>query len=175
VAMFYEQFSLSLVQAGLILTVSQVGGVCGRLGFGWLADRRRDALGTLSLLTGILVVVTFGSGTLVLGWPLALVFVLFFVFGATASGWNGAFLGEVARLAPAGQVSPATGGSLFFVNVSSVTAPVLFALAIAAFGSYSLIFGLLVLPAIAALFCLRAARQLRGTPGQQSERRTSQP
>jgi len=158
VAMFYEQFSLSLVQAGLILTVAQIGGVCGRLGFGWLADRRRDALGALSLLTSILVLATFGIGTLVLNWPLPLVFILFFVFGATASGWNGAFLGEVARLAPAGQVSPATGGSLFFVNVSSVTAPVLFALAYVTFGSYSLIFGLLVLPAIAALLCLRQAR-----------------
>lgn len=162
VAMFFEQFSLSLVEAGLILTVAQVGGVCGRLGFGWLADRRRDALGALSILAAILVGVTLSTGTLMLGWPLPLVFVLFFVFGATASGWNGAFLGEAARLAPPGQVSPVTGGSLFFVNVSSVTAPVLFAMAYAAFGSYSLNFGLLCVPAFIALLCLRRARRVTG-------------
>jgi len=167
VAMFYEQFSLTLVQAGLILTISQIGGVCGRLGFGWLADHRRDALGTLALLTAVLVGATLCTGTLGLGWPLALVYVLFFVFGATASGWNGAFLGEVARLAPTGQVSPATGGSLFFVNVSSIAAPIVFALAYSLSGSFSLTFGLLVLPAITALLCLRQAKQsvAGGTPG----------
>ena len=158
VAMFVEQFGLPLVEAGWILTVAQAGGVCGRLFWGWYADRRRDALLVLAWLSATLVFATCAIGTLVFGWPKALVYVLFFVLGATASGWNGAFLGEVARAAPPGQVSPATGGALFFVNVSSIASPIAFATAFSLFDSYSASFALLVLPAVAALLCLQRAR-----------------
>jgi MFS family permease len=160
VAMFVEEFDVSLVEAGWILTVAQAGGVCGRLFWGWYADRRRDAPGVLAGLAATLVFATAAIGTLSLGWPSTLVYALFFVLGATASGWNGIFLGEVARAAPPGQVSPATGGALFFVNVSSIAAPILFALAFSGSGRYSASFALLMLPALAALACLRAARRI---------------
>lgn len=160
VAMFYEEFSLPLVQAGLVLTVAQIGGVCGRLFWGWYADRIRDALLVLILLTGTLIVTTLGMSMLTADWPRTLVYLLFLVLGMTASGWNGVFLGEVARVAPPGQVSPATGGALFFVNVGSTAAPMLFAVAFTTLGSYSESFGLLVLPSIAALACMYQARRL---------------
>ena len=99
---------MPLVHAGWILTCAQAGGVCGRLFWGWLADRRRDALTVLAWLSATLVAATAAIGTLVFGWPTPLIYALFFILGTTASGWNGAFLGEVARAAPPGQVSPAT-------------------------------------------------------------------
>jgi hypothetical protein len=95
------------------------------------------------------------------GWPLLAACVLFFVFGSTASGWNGAFLAEVARLAPSHAVSKATGGSLFFVNIGKLLGPIAVANAYASSGSYSSAFGLLVLPCIVALGCLFAARAAR--------------
>ena len=159
VPMFYEQFGLTLVQAGWILTVAQLGGVFGRPFWGWLADRRGDCLMVLSVLACTLALAAVCVGTLPWGWQHALVYVLFFVFGATASGWNGAFLAEVARAAPQGLVSTATGGSLFFVNVASVTAPIVFANIYAAATSYSLTFALLALTSAAALGCLLRARQ----------------
>ena len=158
VAMFVEEFGVPLVEAGWLLTVAQAGGVCGRLGWGWCADRKRDALLVLGWLAATLVAATVCVGTLALGWPMPLVYVLFFALGATASGWNGVFLGEVARVAPAGQVSPATGGALFFVNVSSVASPVVFATAYGLLESYSLAFAVLAVPAAAAVACLRRAR-----------------
>lgn len=160
VAMFYEQFSMPLVQAGLILTFAQIGGVCGRLFWGWYADRIRDALLVMLILTGTLILTTLSMSMLGSDWPQPLVYLLFFVLGVTASGWNGVFLGEVARLAPAGQVSPATGGALFFVNVGSTAAPILFAAAYTTLGSYSQSFALLVLPSIAAMACMYQARKL---------------
>lgn len=160
VAMFYEQFSMPLVQAGLILTVAQIGGVCGRLFWGWYADRIRDALLVMLMLAGTLILTTLSMSTLSEAWPQWSIYLLFFVLGMTASGWNGVFLGEVARLAPAGQVSPATGGALFFVNLGSTAAPILFATAYTTLGSYSASFGLLVLPSIAAMACMYQARRL---------------
>jgi MFS family permease len=164
VAMFVEELQVPLVEAGWILTVAQAGGVCGRLFWGWYADVRRDALLVLAWLAATLVLATLGIGTLAWAWPRPLVYVLFFVLGATASGWNGVFLGEVARVAPPGQVSPATGGALFFVNVGSVAAPIVFATAFSSFGRYSAAFALLVLPASIAFVCLRRARQSAPAP-----------
>ena len=45
-------------------------------------------------------------------WTFPALVTLCFFFGLTASGWNGLFLAEVARLAPEGRVSEATGGVL---------------------------------------------------------------
>jgi len=160
VAMFYEEFSVPLVQAGLILTVAQIGGVCGRLFWGWYADRIRDALLALLVLTGVLIATTLGMTALSADWPRIGIYVVFFVLGMTASGWNGVVLCEVARVAPAGQVSTATGGAMFFVNIGSVAAPILFAAAFTTLGSYSESFGLLVLPSIAAFFFMYQARRL---------------
>ena len=172
VPMFYEQFALSLVEAGWILTVSQVGGVFGRPFWGWLADRRRDCLTVLAMLACTLALAALGVGTLPSGWPQPLVYVLFFVFGATASGWNGAFLGEVARAAPPALVSTATGGALFFVSVAAIAAPIVFANIYAASTSYSMTFALLTVTSAAALACLVRARhhQRLSTPAQNDGR-----
>lgn len=163
VPMFYDEFALSLVEAGWILTVSQLGGVFGRPFWGWLADRRRDCLTVLAILAATLAAATIGVGLLAPGWPRVPIFALFFVFGATASGWNGAFLGEVARAAPPGQVSTATGGSLFYVNVASIAAPVVFANVFAATLSYSTTFALLTVTSVLAVVCLLRARSARGS------------
>jgi MFS family permease len=160
VPMFYEQLSFSLVEAGWILTISQAGGVCGRPFWGWLADRWRDCMGVLAILAATLLLATLATGTLGSGWPKLAVYVLFFVFGATASGWNGAFLGEVARVAPEGRVSLATGGALFFVNVASIAAPVVFAGAFTQTQSYTWSFSLLTLTSAAAIACLLRARSI---------------
>ena len=171
VPMFFEQFALSLVEAGWILTVAQFGGVVGRPFWGWLADRWRDSLKALTILAATLAIAASSVGTLPWGWPRPLVYVLFFVFGATASGWNGAFLGEVARAAPPGMVSTATGGSLFFVSIANITAPVVFATLFAATGSYSASFAVLTVTSVAAIVCLLRALSLgRATPRTHAER-----
>lgn len=159
VAMFYEELAMPLVQAGLILTVAQLGGVVGRLFWGWLADYSRDCQSVLTILAGSLAATALASMSLGYGWPMAATLALFFLLGATASGWSGAFLGEVARLAPAGQVSAATGGSLLLAGATTIVTPVVFASLYMALRSYSLSFGLLVLPSVAAVCLLRAARR----------------
>jgi fucose permease len=60
--------------------------------------------------------------------------------GATAIGWNGVYLAETARVAPAGQAGLATGGCLFFTYVGVVCCPFLFGLLQRSSGSYALCF-----------------------------------
>ncbi len=58
-------------------------------------------------------------------WPVLLV--VAFGFGVTASGWNGVFLAEVARLAPEGRVAEATGAVLVPGFLGLVLGPLLVA------------------------------------------------
>ena len=59
-------------------------------------------------------------------WPAAAVFVVSFVYGATAVGWNGVYLSEVARIAPPGRAAAATGASLAMTYSGVMVLPTLF-------------------------------------------------
>lgn len=117
---------MSLTKAGSILAVAQVAGILGRLGWGWLADvliMPRVMLGLLGLGMG-------GCG-LLLGlapgnWHTLSLGLVAAVYGATAIGWNGVFLAEVARRAPKGQAGAATGASLFLTYAGVVVGPPVF-------------------------------------------------
>jgi MFS family permease len=162
VVLFVEQLGVDLVTAGIVLTASQAGGVFGRLFWGWLADAAGSCFAVLAVLAAVMI----GTCLLVLalpGWPIAAACVLFFVLGSTASGWNGAFMAEVARLSPRKEVPTATAGSLVFVNVGKMIGPILFTTAWFMTGSYGLVFAMLAVPAAAGLACVFAAQQLAGS------------
>lgn len=163
VAMFFEELSQPLMKAGLALTTAQVGAFLGRPFWGWLADRSRDCLGVLMVLAGIMAAIALISSTLSVGWSYGWSLVLFFFFGTTASGWHGAYLAEVARISPSEHVATTTSGVLVIIQLSSILTPILFATLFLATRSYSLSFGVLVIPAIASFFMLRAARSASGT------------
>ena len=158
VVFFAEEIGYTLVAAGVVLTASQAGGVGGRVFWGWLADRMRNCYSALLVLTFVMIAAALLCFAVKPGWPLLAACILFFVFGSTASGWNGAFLAEVARLAPSHAISKATGGSLFFVNIGKLLGPIVVANAYGWSGSYSSAFGLLAIPCVLALGCLYAAR-----------------
>lgn len=140
VAYLAEEVGVSLISAGLGLTVANIAGVFARILWGAVADRWLAPRITLALL-GWLMAAT--SGTVALfaaSWPLAAMLTVLAMLGATAIGWNGVFLAEVARVAPAGQAGLATGGCLFFTFAGVVTSPLLFGALQRASGSYALCF-----------------------------------
>lgn len=159
VILFNEQLGWGLIEAGIVLTASQVGGVTGRVFWGWLADLTHNCLGMLSLLGVVMAVSALCCYALTPQWPMFAACVLFFVLGSTASGWNGAFLAEVARLSPRQSISVATGGSLVFVNTGKAIGPIAFANAYLLTGSYQLGFVLLTLPAAIGLWCVWTAHR----------------
>ena len=164
VILFNEQLGWGLIEAGIVLTASQVGGVSGRVFWGWMADRMGNAFSALLFLGIIMVISSLLCIALTPAWPMLAACALFFVMGSTASGWNGAFLAEVARLAPREMISIATGGSLVFVNTGKAIGPIAFANVALLTGDYTVTFALLAVPAAAGLWCLWAAH--RGMPGE---------
>jgi MFS family permease len=144
-----ESFAMSLVLAGLVMAVAQVASVTGRVLWGVLADRvlkRRTMLGLLGVGMGLSALLALGAGP---DWPRWLLFVYASAFGATAVGWNGVYLAEVARLAPEGRASAATGGALFFTFLGVVVTPPLFNAVLAIAGSYAIAYAVFAVPSLA--------------------------
>jgi MFS family permease len=149
VTFLVESFALTLVLAGLVMAVAQVASVIGRVIWGVLADRvltRRAMLGLLGVGMGISALLALAAGPT---WPAWLLFLYASVFGATAVGWNGVFLAEIARIAPQGRTSEATGGCLFFTFLGVVVTPPIFNAVLALAGSYPIAYAVFAFPALA--------------------------
>jgi MFS family permease len=144
-----ESFGMSLVLAGLVLSASQLASVAGRIGWGVAAGRllpQRTMLGLLGLGIGASCVAALAVDP---AWPPWLLFAYAAAFGATALGWNGVWLAEVARQAPQGKIGEATGGSLFFTFLGVVLTPFLFNAILALSGSYAAAYAAMGVPALA--------------------------
>jgi MFS family permease len=128
--------NFGIVAAGLALTVANIGGIVGRIAWGSTADRwvpPRVLLGSIGLAAALCAYATAAFGN---GWPPAFIFAVCAFFGATAIGWNGVQLAEVARHSPAGQAGTVTGASGFITFAGVVLGPPTFAVLAAATGSY---------------------------------------
>jgi MFS family permease len=153
----------SLVTAGSVYAMSQLAGVVGRVTWGAVADRMlppRLLLGLLGLAMSLcgITAVMFDPG-----WPVGLVLGVCVLYGATAVGWNGVYLAEVARRAPDGRIGIVTGGTQFFTFSGGLLGPPVFGAIAAASGGYGFGFVLFaVLPLANAVWLLapeaRAAR-----------------
>jgi len=127
VVFLHDALGWSLVLSGLALTCATMGGVVGRIVWGAIADGVLAPRRTLSLI-GILA----GLAGLALAyatplWPVSLLLALATVYGATAIGWNGVQLSELARRAPPGTAAVVTGAAGFVTFSGVVLGPPLFA------------------------------------------------
>ena len=155
-----QELAFGLVAAGLALSAAQMGGIGGRIAWGWVADRGLGASRTLMLLAALMVGSAVATASLSPGTPHALLVPVLVVFGASAIGWNGVYLAEVARRAPVGQASLATGGTLAFTFLGVVIGPPVFGLLATVFGTYRA--GFVALMGVASL-CGLLLFQLRRT------------
>jgi nitrate/nitrite transporter NarK len=142
------------------MAASQLTSVVARIGWGVFADRvasRRATLGMLGLGMGAVAISALAAAP---GWPLWALFAFAMAYGATAVGWNGVFLAEIARRAPPGRVSDATGGSSFFTFLGVVVTPPLFHLVLSLTSSYAVTYAVFGVPALAAGLRLLATAKI---------------
>jgi MFS family permease len=158
VVFLVERAELSMVRAGAVLSVAMMSGMVGRLLWGAAADYFRSARGVLVAL-GVVTALCAAIMTQVSPqWPYAAIMVLAGIFGATTLGWNGVYIGELARVAPPGKVAMATGASLSCAYFGAVVAPPLFALVQWLSAGYILPFAMLGLLATAGVLSLARGR-----------------
>jgi MFS family permease len=149
VTFLHDDLSYGLVAAGLALSVTQLGGIGGRVVWGYVADRWLGARRMLLLLASMMALGALASAFLTTDTSQALVIVILVAFGASAIGWNGVYLAEVARRAPPGLASMATGGTLAFTFLGVVVGPPMFGALSGLFGTYRAGFvGLMVMASV---------------------------
>lgn len=132
-----EDLSLSLILAGGLVAMAQVSGGFGRPLWGFVADFFADNLVILAIAGIVAAFSAFAMAALSPGTSLWSLYLLVFVFGATAIGWNGVFAAELVRLAPHAQTSHAMAGASFLTFASAVVLPAAFALLYEIIDSYS--------------------------------------
>ncbi|WP_295549752.1 MFS transporter [Limnohabitans sp. Rim8] len=149
VTFLHDDLTYGLVAAGLALSVTQLGGMGGRVVWGFVADRWLGARRMLVLLASMMALGALASAFLTIDTPQAVVIVILVGFGSSAIGWNGVYLAEVARRAPPGMASMATGGTLAFTFLGVVVGPPLFGALSGLFGTYRAGFvGLMVMASV---------------------------
>jgi predicted MFS family arabinose efflux permease len=159
VNLLVKDVGYSLVTAGVMLSLVQVAGMAGRLGFGWLADRSGKAIAALGVTSlcaaaGCLISVLVSAQ-----WPVWALVLFYLLFGIVAYGWNGVMHAQIARLSPPGMVSVVTGGMMIWIFAGILVGPSLFALAYNGIGSYTTTFGFLAAAGVAsAVLAVLAAR-----------------
>ena len=158
VTLLVQEAGYSLVAAGIMLSVAQGAGVSARILWGWLADRNGDSLGVLIRIGAVIVVCCVVTSFMNATWPPLATALLFLVFGATAIGWNGLFLAEVASRSPPGKVGIATAGAMVWNFTGILLGPALFALCVRVNGSYTATFGWLTALAVAGFALLLLSR-----------------
>jgi MFS family permease len=125
VVCLHDVAGASVGAAGAALSVAMAGGIIGRIGWGVVADRFIAPRHMLGLLGIGMSLAAFAVPVLDSGWPWVVVLVFSFVFGATAVGWNGVYLSQVALVAPPGRAAEATGASLAMTYLGVVVTPLI--------------------------------------------------
>lgn len=154
VSYLYDSLAYGLVAAGFALAVTQTAGIGGRVFWGYVADRHLGARRMLAALGALMALGSLATALLSPAMPTLLVWLILAVFGASAIGWNGVYLAEVARQAPPGQASVATGGTLAFTFLGVVLGPPLFGALSGLFDSYRAGFVALAIPTLACCVLL---------------------
>jgi predicted MFS family arabinose efflux permease len=165
VTYLYDDLAYGLVAAGLALSLTQFGGVFGRIAWGYVADRWLGASRMLTVLAVVMALCALATAALSVATPKLWVWIILIVFGASAIGWNGVYLAEVARQSPPGKASMATGGTLAFNFLGVVIGAPLFGAVSSWSGGYRAGFLMLaVVAAGAALLLILSHRKATAAP-----------
>lgn len=155
----HEVLDWSLIAAGLALTAATLGGVVGRIFWGAVADRGvppRRVLTIIGLIAGVCGTVLAVASP---AWEIWLLLSVVALFGATAIGWNGVQLAELAREAPPGTAGAITGAAGFVTFAGVVVGPPLFALLAAIAASYRIGFLIFAVVSLIAAGVLSQRRE----------------
>jgi predicted MFS family arabinose efflux permease len=147
-----------LVLAGALLSTSQLAGVAGRLGWGFVADRARSPRGILIAIAMLMAIATALMGLFSPAWPVACLAVVVIVVGGTASGWNGVYLAEIMSEVKPAEAGLATAGSLMFTYLGVIFGPLLFGIFAAQIGYHGAYFAMATTVLATGLLMMAARR-----------------
>lgn len=135
---YHEGLGHSVRFASYMLALAQVGGMLGRLFWGFISDRlfggyRKKPFLLVAMLTAMMCLAMIFVGPAVPSWFLA---ILSWLLGFTAIGWNGLFIAMVSELAGGNLAGTALGIALTVIQFGVLTIPPSFGAIVDRTGSY---------------------------------------
>lgn len=116
--------------AGFSLGLVQLGGIVGRILWGWVSDvplagDRKNSFLIIMIVIVLLKLLNAFAGSLLAG-SIWLMFIISFLLGVSALGWSGLFFTVVSERASPEQTGIASGMSLIFLRLGVVIGPPVF-------------------------------------------------
>ena len=151
-----DGLGMDLVTAGLAQSASQVAAIVGRIGWGALTRGVASGRRILGLLGLAMSLAAIAMALLTADWPVVVLLMTSAVLGATASGWSGVFIAQMAQGAPPGESVQVIGGGSSITFIGAVIGPAGFGALAAATDSYAIGFtASALLTAVPAIVLLR--------------------
>jgi sugar phosphate permease len=158
-----QEAGLPAVQAGLALAVLQVGGIAGRLGWGFAADRA-GRVGPALVLSAALSVAACAAMARVQGHvAVPLLVGLAFLLGLATMGWNALYMTVVSGVVPVEKAATAIGAGLTVSFTGMFGIPPVFGLIADARGGYPAAWAALAVWAALGTLVATQVRDRRGT------------
>ena len=134
-----QKYDFNLEKAGYFLSVAMIAGIVARPMAGIISDKISNARLVLAFIG---IVMSICSGLIFFIGDLDIFFLTIFcaTFGASAVGWNGVYLSEVARIAENKMAGAATGACLSMTYLGVVVLPIIFFLSYMIFRKYEISF-----------------------------------
>ena len=158
--LFVDEMGRSLHIASLVLMAVHCGGICGRLGWGHIADRLENPILVLRCIAVMIcamsaLIALLPASTLLLWW-----FVLFFCLGLSAVGWNGLLISEFTVLSKGAEIEQQMTGAFFLLFCGGAISPIIFPWVHSLIDSYAV-----TIAAFGMTFSLVALVLVRHAPG----------
>lgn len=127
---------LRLVDAGVLFAAAQTASIVGRVGWGVVADHLLSPTATMVLLGLLMAGSAVATGCFDAGWPFGLMLTICLIYGASAAGWVGVVLSEVAKFSPPGMTGVMTGAAQSFMFIGVLIGPLLFSVVLSLTGLF---------------------------------------
>lgn len=143
-----DRLQFSYAEAGGFFATAVTAAIPVRILWGFVASSRVGPGRVLAGLAIMMAVTSFATAAYTPDWPAWAMLAVAIGVTSTAMGWQGVLFSEIARLAPSGQVSLATGGVLGFSAVGQTILPLVFSIVLGATGSYQYGFVAVAVPSL---------------------------
>ena len=152
-----DDAGMSPQRAGSALALLLVGGLVGRVAWGWISDRlHRDRPRVLQATS---LIAAAGLILMPLAGP-SLRYPVLFVIGLSSVGWNGVFVATVTEAADSDSIGVVTGRALVLVNAGAVVVPPSFGWVVHSLDSWTVAWGACALLSLMSVGLLQASRVL---------------
>lgn len=152
----YERLGISIILAGVLLGIAEIGGSVGRVAWGMISDRLFHGQRVIVLLLVSVLVAIDSIVVVLLPHGVSFYFVAFiiFTFGFSTSGFNGVWMNATTEIVSRENSGAATGVSITFGSWGVILFPPIFGYIVDTTASYTIAWLFVTTLMIGSIFLL---------------------